>query len=106
MHHREENNHHRPDQQQEVRGNFAFIELRRKTRVGLEIFTREGGNFRDTPPEGTDIIRWIENAFREIRVYALYLCESSDYVGLLFESADLARGPAGLSFRPARDFNS
>jgi len=48
VHHREENNHHRPDQQQEVRGNFAFIELRRKTRVGLEIFTREGGNFRDT----------------------------------------------------------
>ena len=53
-----------------------------------------------SPPEGTDIVRWIESAFREIRTYALHSCEPNDYVGLSFESADLARG---LSFRPARD---
>jgi len=51
--------------------------------------------------EDIDIIRWIESAFREIRVYALHLCKPNDYVGLSFELADLARGPA--SFRPACD---
>ena len=53
--------------------------------------------------EGIDIIRWIESTFREIRMYALHLCKPNDYVGLSFESADLARGSADLSFRPARD---
>jgi len=31
------------------------------------------------------------------------LCEPNDYVGLSFDSADLAHGPVGLLFRPARD---
>ena len=105
MHHREENNHHRPDHQN-VRDNFAFIELRAENSRRFRNFVILG---RETtfairlPPEGTDIVRWIESAFCEIRAYALRSCESNDYVGLSFESADLARSPAGLSFRPARD---
>jgi len=34
---------------------------------------------------------------------ALHSCKPNDFVGLSFESTDLARGPPDLSFRPARD---
>lgn len=54
-------------------------------------------------PEGTDIVSYLENAFNEIREYAVNSGEENDYVRITFISSDLTRGPAGLSFRPARD---
>lgn len=53
--------------------------------------------------EGADIYRTLENAFREIHSYAINSCELGDYVGLTFDSPNLSHGPAGISFRPARD---
>jgi len=73
LHHREENNHHRPDQQQEVRDNFVFIELRAENSRRFRNFAilgKEAIAFAiRQPSEGTDIVRWIENAFREIRMH-------------------------------------
>ncbi|KYM81923.1 hypothetical protein ALC53_07615 [Atta colombica] len=89
VHHREENNHHRPDQQQKVRDNFAFIELRAENSHRFRNFAILGreATFAIRPPlEDTDLVHWMESAFREIRAYI----------------ADLARDP-GLSFRPACD---
>lgn len=54
-------------------------------------------------PEGANAYEWLENAFREIHAYALHNAGEDDYVGLSFNSANLTQGPAGLSFRPARD---
>ncbi|KAL6254113.1 hypothetical protein P5V15_014733 [Pogonomyrmex californicus] len=60
--------------------------------------------FRLRPlPEGVDVYNWLENAFAEIHAYALHTSEPYDYVGFAFDSEDLTHGPAGLSFRPARD---
>jgi len=103
-HHREENNHHQPDQQK-IRDNFAFIELKAKNSSRFRNFAILGREaiFAIHPLPEADIVHWIESAFREIRTYALHSCESNDYIGLSFESADLARGPTSLSFRPARD---
>ncbi|KYN31897.1 hypothetical protein ALC56_13780 [Trachymyrmex septentrionalis] len=72
--------HRRQEKEEEVRDNFTFIELRAEN-------SRRFRNFAiRPPPEGTDIVRWIENAFREIRTYALHSCEPNDYVELSFES--------------------
>ncbi|KYN21601.1 hypothetical protein ALC57_06024, partial [Trachymyrmex cornetzi] len=99
-------------QQQEQRcrqhevNNFNYIDLRAENSRQFRNFAilgREATFAIRPPPEGSDIAQWLENAFREIRTYAVHSCEPSDYIGLSFESADLARGPAGLSFRPARD---
>ena len=105
-HRRQEEEGEEEEEEEEVRDNFTFIDLRTENSRRFRNFAllgREATFAIRPPPEGTDIVRWIENAFREIRTYALHSCEPNDYVGLSFESADLARGPAGLSFRPARD---
>ena len=104
--HRRQEEEEEEEEEEEVRDNFTFIDLRAENSRRFRNFAllgREATFAIRPPPEGTDIVRWIENAFREIRTYALHSCEPNDYVGLSFESADLARGPAGLSFRPARD---
>jgi len=97
----QEQEHHR-----EVGDRFNFIELRaenaRRFR-NFQILGREASFAIRPLPEGADTVRWLENAFREIHAYALHSCELTDYVGLSFNSSDLAHGPAGLSFRPARD---
>ncbi|XP_072766581.1 uncharacterized protein [Anoplolepis gracilipes] len=56
--------------------------------------------------EGGNIYRSLENAFQEIHGYALRSSNPNDYVGLTFDSPNLTHGPAGISFRPARDLNS
>ncbi|KYQ59560.1 hypothetical protein ALC60_01418, partial [Trachymyrmex zeteki] len=92
--------------QHEVGNNFNYIDLRAENSQRFRNFAilgREATFAIRPPPEGSRIAQWLENAFREIRTYALHSCEPSDFVGLSFESADLARGPAGLSFRPSRD---
>jgi len=98
----QEQEHHRD----EVGDRFNFIDLRaenaRRFR-NFQILGREASFAIRPLPEGADTVRWLENAFREIHAYALHSCEPTDYVGLSFDSADLAHGPAGLSFRPARD---
>ncbi|KYQ50576.1 hypothetical protein ALC60_10334 [Trachymyrmex zeteki] len=109
QHRQQEQEHQQQEQrrrQHEVGNNFNYIDLQAENSRRFRNFAILG---RETtfairpPPEGSDIAQWLENAFREIRTYALHSCEPSDFVGLSFESADLARGPAGLSFRPARD---
>ena len=57
-------------------------------------------------PEDANTVRWLENAFRKIYVYAIRLSEPADYVGISFNSANLVYGPAGLSFYPVRDLTS
>ena len=105
-HHHNEENDQDCYRRQEITDNFVFIELKAENSRRFRNFAlleREATFAIRPPPEGSDIVRWIESAFREIRTYALHSCELNDYVGLSFEFADLARGPAGLSFRPARD---
>ncbi|XP_011859145.1 PREDICTED: uncharacterized protein LOC105556661 [Vollenhovia emeryi] len=69
----------------------------------FEILGREASFKIRALPEGSDTVRWIENAFREIHAYTIRSSAPSDYVGLTFDSVDLTHGPAGLSFRPVRD---
>ncbi|KAL6417099.1 hypothetical protein ACFW04_012980 [Cataglyphis niger] len=93
-------------QQQQVNNNFSNINLlaentRQFRRFG--IIGREA-SFTIRPLHGDiNIYRALENAFREIHAYVLNTCQPGDYVGLTFHSANLAHGPAGISFRPARD---
>jgi len=97
----QEQEHHR-----KVGNRFNFIELRAKNVRhfrNFQILGREASLAIRPLPEGADTVRWLENAFREIYAYALHSCEPTDYVGLSFDSPDLVHGPAGLSFRPARD---
>ncbi|EGI60174.1 hypothetical protein G5I_11648 [Acromyrmex echinatior] len=93
----------------EVGEQFNFLELTGGKLATFQKFwhSRKRGKFRDTPiPEGANIVRWLENAFREIYAYAINLCEPIDYVGISFDSTNLAHGPAGLSLHPVRDFTS
>ncbi|KAL6421672.1 hypothetical protein ACFW04_014487 [Cataglyphis niger] len=97
---------HQRQQQQQVNNNFSNINLlaentRQFKRFG--IMGREA-SFAIRPLHGDiNIYRALENAFREIYAYVLNTCQSGDYVGLTFYSANLAHGPAGILFRPARD---
>ncbi|KAL6417213.1 hypothetical protein ACFW04_012925 [Cataglyphis niger] len=76
---------HQRQQQQQVSNNFK-------------------ASFAIRPLHGDiNIYRALENAFREIHAYVLNTCQPGDYVGLSFHSANLAHGPAGISFRPAHD---
>ena len=74
-------------QEEEVRDNFIFIELRAKNSRRFRNFALLGreATFAIPPPEGTDIVPWIESALREIRTYALHSCKPNDYVGLSFD---------------------
>jgi len=87
-HQLEENdrNRHRR-QEEEVRDNFAFIKLRAENSRRFRNFALLGreATFAIPPPEGTDIVPWIESALREIRTYALHSCKPNDYVGLSFD---------------------
>ncbi|KAL6421640.1 hypothetical protein ACFW04_014558 [Cataglyphis niger] len=97
---------HQRQQQQQVSNNFSNINLlaentRQFRRFGI---TGREASFAIRPLHGDiNIYRALENAFREIHAYAVNTCQPGDYVGLSFHSANLAHGPAGISFRPARD---
>jgi len=94
------------EQRDEVGDNFNYIELRAENSRRLKNFKilgREATFKIRQPPEGRDISRWLENAFREIHAYALRSSEPGNYVGLTFNSTNLTHGPAGLSLRPVQD---
>ncbi|KAL6416989.1 hypothetical protein ACFW04_013046 [Cataglyphis niger] len=87
---------HQRQQQQQVTEN-----TRQFRRFGI---TGREASFAIRPLHGDiNTYRALENAFREIHAYVLNTCQPGDYVGLSFHSANLAHGPAGISFRPARD---
>ncbi|KAL6417215.1 hypothetical protein ACFW04_012907 [Cataglyphis niger] len=80
---------------------YAAENTRQFRRFGI---TGREASFAIRPLHGDiNIYRALENAFREIHAYVLNTCQPGDYVGLSFHSANLAHGPAGISFRPAHD---
>lgn len=86
---------------------FKFIEINGVSACQFKkfyILRREASIRILPPPQGTDIIDYLESALNEIREYAINSGGVNDYVGILFISSDWTRGPASLSFRPARDF--
>ena len=98
--------HQQQHQQQQQVSDFNYVNLiseneRRFRRFG--VIGREASFAIRPLPEGGDIYRSLENAFREIHAYAINSSKLSDYVGLSFDSPNLSHGPAGLSFRPVRD---
>ncbi|XP_070167752.1 uncharacterized protein [Polyergus mexicanus] len=88
--------------------NFNYVDLLTENMRQFRRFSIIGreASFAIRPlSEGSNIYHTLENAFREIHAYALNLCEPGDYVGMTFHSPNLSQGPAGLSFRPARDIS-
>ncbi|XP_070171517.1 uncharacterized protein [Polyergus mexicanus] len=88
--------------------NFNYVDLltenmRQFRRFG--IIGREASFAIRPIREGSNIYHTLENAFREIHAYVLNLCEPGDYAGMTFHSPNLSQGPAGLSFRLARDIS-
>ncbi|XP_068993909.1 uncharacterized protein [Neodiprion pinetum] len=55
------------------------------------------------PESGVNLVKWLEDAFRDLHAYAVATCRSSDYIGFTFSAESFNHGPAWLSFRPVRD---